>query len=193
MGEGVLSESFDLGTFQEQVLASIPVLRRPLPDLVRGGASSPSDRELLEELLTEGFGRERARSELALFAASGDMTPQAKAYLGKKIEEITEAKEKSGQIVNRTDFKRHACAALVSVSNDVFAIAKVLTPVLAGLAAAGTIVVPLSPLIFGGIALGISRMGISAVCADYQVHQKAEDKDEETENRNQEGASDGGA
>jgi hypothetical protein len=182
MDERMLSEPFDLGTFQEQVLASIPVIERPLPDLVRGGAISPSDRELLEQLLTEGFGRERARSELAVFAASGDMTPQAKAYLGRKIEKITEAKEKSGEIVNRTDFKRHACAALVSVANDVFAIAKVLTPVLAGLAIAGTIVVPLNPLIFGGIALGVSRMGISALCADYQLHQKAEDKNEEIEN-----------
>ena|SRR6267378_2943355 len=115
MDEVVTPQPFDMEAFQEQVLACIPVLERPTPDLMRGGAASSSDREVLEQLLPEEFGRERARSELAVFAVSGDMTPSAKAYLGKRISEIVSAREQSNEVINRWDFKHHACAALTSL------------------------------------------------------------------------------
>jgi hypothetical protein len=151
------------------------VLDEPNPDLLRGGPATDEHRAVLDRLLTEKFGAERARSELAVLAASGDMTSSAKAYLAARGAEIESARENGKEIVSKPDFKRRACAALNSASNDVFSIAKVLTPVLAGLVAAGTIVIPLNPLVFGAVALAVSRMGISTLCAEYKEKKKDED------------------
>jgi hypothetical protein len=167
--------SVNLETFQEKVLACIPLLESPIPDLVRGQQLSGETRAMIEALLAKEFGPEKARSELAILAASGDMTSSTKAYLGRRIAEIESAKERGSEIASTSEFKRHACAALNSVSNDVFSIAKVLTPVLAGLVAAGTIVIPLNPLVFAAIALAVSRMGIAALCAEYKGKEKKEE------------------
>jgi hypothetical protein len=57
------------------------------------------------------------------------------------------------------------CPALRYISNDIFQIAKVTTPVLLSLSAVGTIVLPAQPMAYAIIAIVIARTGVSAVCS----------------------------
>jgi hypothetical protein len=57
------------------------------------------------------------------------------------------------------------CPALRYLSNDIFQIAKVTTPVLLSLSAVGTIVLPAQPMAYAIIAIVIARTGVSAVCS----------------------------
>lgn len=61
---------------------------------------------------------------------------------------------------------KYICPALRSVSNDAFEIAKIITPVLAGLSLVGTVSFPLEPLFIGILSIIIARMGISSFCAN---------------------------
>jgi hypothetical protein len=57
------------------------------------------------------------------------------------------------------------CPALKYVSHDVFEIAKVTTPVLLSLSAAGNIVLPAQPMAYAIIAIVIARTGVSVICS----------------------------
>jgi hypothetical protein len=57
------------------------------------------------------------------------------------------------------------CPALRYISNDIFQIAKVTTPVLLSLSAVGTIVFPAQPMAYAIIAIVIARTGVSVVCS----------------------------
>lgn len=71
------------------------------------------------------------------------------------------------EIVSNKNILKLLCPALKTASNDTFEIAKITTPILLSLALAGTINLPLIPVIFAGIAVAIGRLGISTICADY--------------------------
>ncbi len=62
--------------------------------------------------------------------------------------------------------RHHLCPALQSVSGDAFEIARVVTPILAGLRVAGKLDVDLDPWLFAGVSLLLGRMGVAAFCAD---------------------------
>jgi len=62
--------------------------------------------------------------------------------------------------------RRHLCPALRSVSGDAFEIARVATPILAGLRVAGKLDVDLDPWLFAGVSLLLARMGVATFCAD---------------------------
>lgn len=64
--------------------------------------------------------------------------------------------------------KKAICGALLTVSDDLFDVAKNLTIVLFSLSLAGAIPVPLKPAIYAALALVISKTGINAYCADYR-------------------------
>lgn len=59
------------------------------------------------------------------------------------------------------------CPALQSFSGDSHDIAKIIVPILIPLVLAGTLTIPLQPLIFSYIAILISRMGVASLCANY--------------------------
>lgn len=63
--------------------------------------------------------------------------------------------------------QRYLCPSLLSVSSDVFEVARVMTPLLVGLKLAGKVAIDLDPWLFAGIALLIERMGVAAFCAGY--------------------------
>jgi hypothetical protein len=56
------------------------------------------------------------------------------------------------------------CPALRYISNDIFEIARVTTPVLLSLSAMGTIFLPPQPMAYAIIAIVIARTGVSSVC-----------------------------
>ncbi len=62
--------------------------------------------------------------------------------------------------------RRYLCPALARASGDAFEIARVITPLLAGLKASGTVPIDLDPWLFAGLSLLIARMGVAAFCAE---------------------------
>src|SRR5579864_9001253 len=64
--------------------------------------------------------------------------------------------------------QRHLCPSLLSVSNDAFEVARVITPLLIGLKLTGKVAIDLDPWLFAGIALVVERMGVAAFCAGYE-------------------------
>ena len=71
------------------------------------------------------------------------------------------------EVVARKDIRAYICPPLQSLSNDAYDIAKVITPILIPLVLAGTLAIPLQPLIFSHISLILARMGVAALCEDY--------------------------
>ncbi len=61
--------------------------------------------------------------------------------------------------------RRYLCPALQSASGDAFQIARVITPLLAGLQISGKVPIDLDPWLFAGISLLIARMGVASFCA----------------------------
>jgi hypothetical protein len=57
------------------------------------------------------------------------------------------------------------CPALRYMSNDIFQIAKVTTPVLLSLSAMGTIILPAQPMAYAIISIVIARTGVSGLCS----------------------------
>ncbi len=67
---------------------------------------------------------------------------------------------------HRALLRQYLCPALDRVSSDAFEIARVITPLLAGLKASGSVPIDLDPWLFAGVALLIARMGVAAFCAE---------------------------
>jgi hypothetical protein len=63
--------------------------------------------------------------------------------------------------------RSYLCPYLHSASSDAFEIARVITPVLAGLKLSGKVPIELDPWIFAGIALMIARMGVAGFCTEH--------------------------
>jgi len=67
---------------------------------------------------------------------------------------------------HRALLQRYLCPALDRASSDAFEIARVITPLLAGLKASGNVPLDLDPWLFAGVALLIARTGVAAFCAE---------------------------
>lgn len=68
----------------------------------------------------------------------------------------------------------YLCPALDRVSGDAFEIARVITPLLAGLKLAGTAPIDLDPWLFAGMALLIARGGVAAFCGEGEAGDEGE-------------------
>jgi len=84
--------------------------------------------------------------------------------------------EAAKKLVNRKDIQMIICPALQSISDDAFEIAKVITPLLSGLAVAGVLAIPLIPSLFAAIALVVARMGVASLCNSQNNKDKIENK-----------------
>jgi hypothetical protein len=160
----------DGGTeFSDQVLAAIPLMASALPQMNRSGPLSEDDRKTLGQILENEYGAERAREELSTYNASGDFSAEARVKLAKTLGELRDAHAKADEVVQSSAFKRALCAVLTSATNDTLEIAKVATPILVGLVAAGTFAIPLSAFAYAGVAVAVSRMGVAAYCAEFRT------------------------
>ncbi len=93
-----------------------------------------------------------------------DLEPKVFGILWQQRREMSQ--EKAKEIIKKKKVRASLCSALKTASNDTFEIAKIITPILIGLGAAGTISIPLLPVLFAALAFTIARLGISSVCAD---------------------------
>lgn len=59
------------------------------------------------------------------------------------------------------------CPSLELISDDTFEIAKRMIPILVPLSLAGTVSLPLQPMLYAWIALVITRLGIKNICKEY--------------------------
>ncbi len=81
---------------------------------------------------------------------------------------VVEYEDLAPQIVTRPDVKAYLCPALKSGTNDVYDIAKTITPILVPMILAGTIAIPLNPVLFAASAVVIARMGVASFCSDHR-------------------------
>jgi len=86
---------------------------------------------------------------------------------------------------HRAALRHYLCPALNRVSGDAFEIARIVTPLLAGLKLSGHAPadVDLDPWLFAGVSLLVARMGVAAFCA--------EDEKDDEEHVAEQGSGDG--
>lgn len=87
---------------------------------------------------------------------------QAVAYAGG----LDVAQEEAQKYLNKPTIKQLVCPPLVGIVNDVFSVSQAITPTLITATIAGTIAIPLNPLIYAWIALIIFRAGIGIYCKE---------------------------
>jgi hypothetical protein len=87
-----------------------------------------------------------------------------------------EARKVAEQLVERKDIRQYLCPALQAASKDAFEIGRTMVAILIPLALAGTIVIPLHPLVIGIAAVMIARMGVASFCAGYDKEAKAKEE-----------------
>jgi hypothetical protein len=158
----------DISFFQKEVCDEVMLLMGPLPKITRG-LNKFGDFDSLVLLLKKDLGPQRATKEAEQLITTGEIKPEILAIISRRLREITDVNMQAKAIVKTRDLRKHLCGALHSISNDTFEIAKVVTPVLITLVLSGVITIPLSPLLFASLATIISKMGVSALCADYDI------------------------
>ena len=110
--------------------------------------------------------------ELALRGSMNAVPVQPDSMDPARVEKQS-AMNEAVDLVKRRDVLEKICPGLQSVATDAQALAKWITPVLLPLAIAGT--VPMSPLVFAGVAVLFFRSGVATLCKECVP---AEDKDD---------------
>jgi hypothetical protein len=82
-------------------------------------------------------------------------------------------KKEAEQLLAQKDIRRYLCPALQKISGDAYEIAKTIIPILIPLVITKTISIPIDTLLFAMIAILISRMGVAALCDDFDKMTKA--------------------
>jgi len=157
----------DLGGLLLLTLPVFPGQRLQVPNLVFGASVKPEPQteEEWEELREWSKKRRKKYEELRNLPAPSEE---------READNLLLLAETTHTISEKTVLD-YLCPALSSLSDDVFDIAKVTTPVLLTLAFTGVIAIPIQPTLFAAVAIVISRMGIATLCADYE--EEDEDKD----------------
>jgi hypothetical protein len=83
-------------------------------------------------------------------------------------DEVNQRESEAKAIVARKDVRAYLCPVLRSATRDVYDVVKMTTPILLPLAIAGTLPIPLNPLLFALVAVLIGRMGVEGFCAEYE-------------------------
>lgn len=125
-------------------------------------------KKMLRDLVELGQSVDAWKDEIEqLEQASSELTYTDYYFLNSKIEQkrMLVSEEKAKNIIKKKTVMEKICPALNTVSNDMIEIAKTTTPVIVGLSAAGTITIPLVPVLFASISLYIFRVGISSLCS----------------------------
>lgn len=91
-------------------------------------------------------------------------TPETLEKLWEKRQDV--ATKKANALIAKKEIRASLCRALKIGFDDTFEISKIITPILIGLAVAGTISIPFVPILFASIALMIARMGVAGLCPD---------------------------
>ncbi len=81
---------------------------------------------------------------------------------------LTEIKKQAEDLLFHKDIKPYICPSLTNITDDIKTVANTITPGLVTAILAGTLIMPLNPVIFGYIAVLIVKEGISNFCQDLQ-------------------------
>jgi hypothetical protein len=107
--------------------------------------------------LDEALGAGRAALDFP--TGSGDTAAVSAA-------DIDKAKQHAEALIKQESVLERLCPTLRTVSGDLGAVAKVITPTLLPLAIGPHALIPLTPLAFGALAFVVVRAGVSAICPD---------------------------
>lgn len=121
-------------------------------------------RKLLERRLDE-------KSIKIIAKLSGNSSDSVIREEGARIaSEVAQEAYSTELIVKTSTFwkaiRESCCPSLKLVSDDAFEIAKAIAPILVPLSLAGTIAVPVQPMLFAWIGLVIARLGVKNICED---------------------------
>jgi hypothetical protein len=82
------------------------------------------------------------------------------------------SEKQAAKILKRKDVLQYICPILMTGSSDTFTIANTLAQILAPLIIGGILAIPLMPVLFAAMAIIITRIGISTLCADSSQSSK---------------------
>jgi hypothetical protein len=190
-----MTQDFDLQAFQEEVNRELrklhaqpareeEVLLRRLVSLWDPSNRKPNspisqEKQNNDQLLMNLLGIEPDKQAILPSKPLSSLAHRFVKQSAAPSYEETMPAQQADQLLARKDIRAVLCPALQSVGNDSYEIAKIITPILCGVAIAGTITIPLVPILFASAALLISRMGIAGLCAEYNKKAKEVGKDKE--------------
>jgi hypothetical protein len=159
---------FDIGALENEVLMALDDLyQMDIPDWIsdhRGAA------ELYADVRAYGFydfGIPRLR-ELKWFSRdSKDDETEATEKIVAEIEE--NAREAISFLTRKEIILKSICPALSRVTDDAFALATQITPVIVTLGLSGVVAIPLNPLFIALVTLMVTRMGVAKLCGAIEV------------------------
>ena len=132
-----------------------------------------NEREFIEKVVDAALGLQLEEALAGSLAALATQDSEEKVYdaqgnpLGQK-QEVSKAIVSAEEALQKPDFKQKICPALLSASDDIKDIAKIISAVLLPMALTPQAVIPLSPLAFAAVALVASRAGIQSLCHDHK-------------------------
>jgi hypothetical protein len=184
-GEFRTAKQVDLDEFQREVEKSIAILKSIADDRLADFTPFPQANNEPETPLNPPRSRqqeidsiaqllkEKLNAEVVILVAglpnstSEAVVEQEKVKMAEAVSRNAYRTEQTAKrIINWEDIKSNLCPPLQSISDDVFDGTNTVISILAPLSIAGTLAVPLQPMLWGWIILIISRMGIKSFCRD---------------------------
>lgn len=189
-GELRTAKQVDLNHFKRQVAKSVYVLQlvaddcsvdfTPIPNVYthrrpRLRRASPPPPKLSSKQQEINRIKRRLKNKLddegvRLLSELPNSTPKAAIEREKlrivetTAESIYDTEQTAKKLTKWEDIKSNLCLSLQSVSDDIFDVTNTTVSVLAPLSIAGTLAIPLQPMLWGWVILIISRVGIKNFC-----------------------------
>jgi hypothetical protein len=147
--------AFDLAAFQREVDRVLPDLDMLSPVVLPAGVPEQSIDPVALAVGRAGWLNGRLGDYFA--------TPGELSGLAYRVFEQLRAHQPT---------KAQLCAGLRSTGNDAFETSKIVVGVLVPLIIAGTLTIPLSPVLFAFVSLVLARSGVAGFCADVPEPKK---------------------
>jgi hypothetical protein len=189
-GELRTAKQIDLDDFQREVVKSIYILQSIADDRLADFAPFPkaiNQPEALPNLLSrhqeidsiEQLLKEKLDARVVIVvsdlsrSASETVVKQEKNKIAERVAgSVYDTEQTVRRLINWEGVRSNLCPSLQCISDDVFDITNTTISILAPLSIAGTLAIPLQPMLLGLIVLIISRVGIRNFCRDYDENDK---------------------
>jgi hypothetical protein len=109
---------------------------------------------------------DRIETDLALDGSKFALPSTTGGPARSDIQPIRNALVDAQELLKRLEIRQHICPSLKVLSDDAKDYAKVIAAAILPISIAGTIPIPLNPLLFAALAVVIARMGIKTFCPD---------------------------
>ncbi|MEO0987967.1 MAG: hypothetical protein AAFY20_20865 [Cyanobacteria bacterium J06639_14] len=178
------AKQVDLDSFQDEVIKSIYLLKlienerlatfNPFrtisePESISGLPSSQQEIDTIEQLLRKKIDSKRVWLVSDLSPnASEEVIEQEKIKIAETLATtVYHSEQAAKRLIQWDDIRNNLCPSLQGLSDDVFDVTNTAISILAPLSIAGTLAIPLQPMLWGWIALIISRVGIRNFCRNF--------------------------